>query len=109
MKAAFSRARSLQMKQHSQLHPSNLAKEPLQKTDSKAAKDETKATLCRALQEGAVLRFTDSRSSLPHMNVLNTNIEKEKRGRPSDPDRARALVRVVLLITQEFVFTQHNL
>lgn len=51
----------------------------LQKTDSKGAKDQTKVTPCLALQEGAPLRFTDSRPPLPRMNVLGTNIARGKK------------------------------
>lgn len=44
MKTASSLAHSLQRKQHSQTAPKDLPREPLQKTDSKGAKGETKVT-----------------------------------------------------------------
>lgn len=69
------------MKQHSQTAPERSGQRAsLQKTDSKGATDEAEATLCLALQERTVLRFTD-RSSLPHMNVMSTNIVRGKKGR----------------------------
>lgn len=87
MKAAFSQARSLQMKQHSRTAPKQSGQRASpHKTDSKGAKDQTRVTLCLALQGGAVLRITDSRPSLPRVNVLSTNTARGK-GRPAHPDR----------------------